>query len=532
MTIRRFLLALVLATAATAHAQVAGRILAAVGDVAALRDGREVALAAGAAVHAQDVIFTGDAAAAQIRLTDETILALRARSRVVLAEYRFTGADDGVSQVALNLLRGGLRVLTGLVGKHRHDRWKLASPLATLGIRGTGFTLVHCEQDCLDDDGSAAPDGTYGVVFDGRIVAANEGGEREFGVDEAFFVADIRTPPQPLLGRPGFLRDRLEARARRQEQRREAAERAALRAAEAARSEAATRPQLPATVREALAIANLKPVGQLGTAAAPIIAAADIRDADGSVALLGPGLGAGTAFTGATQDAAIVDGGRGAVVVLDGDRGRLEQFSFENGLVAGDRLDAAVLDNGKIDGDGAVTWGRWTDEAAVRVGGVAGKPDTGVHFFFGNLTPEAFFGSLSPSATAVRYEFAGGTRPTNGQGTPGRLLDGLFIVDFLSRSLTGGVRYEIDAITYEVPVTAAPIAARSGFVGFTFSGANAGRWSCACNGTSGTIDSYTVSGLFLGSRAQNLGVTYATVDSVAGRTAGVSVFRCTGTGCR
>ncbi len=528
MNLVRLLAAAFLAAASLgAQAQSAGRVLAAAGEVTALRAGREVGLVAGSAVDAADEIVTGEAATAQIRLSDGSLLAIRARSRVSLAAYRFTGTDDGLSQVTLRLLRGGLRVLTGLIGKRHRDRWHLASPVATVGIRGTAFSVVHCAQDCAEADGAAAPDGTYGVVFEGRIAVENDAGSREFGVDEGFFVADAATAPRPLLGRPGFLRDRLEARAKRREQRREAQERLA-----AARAEAAMRPPVPPAVRDALAASALRPVATLGTLASPIIAAADLRDADGSVSLLGPGLGAGTAFTGATQELALVDGGRGAVVVLDGQRGKLDQFSFNAGAVAGDRQGALVLDGGAIAGDGAVTWGRWTDEALVRVAGVSGKPDTGVHFFFGNLTPETFFGTLPSSATAVRYEYYGGTRPTNGQATPGQFLDGLFVVDFLARAIAGGVRYEIDSVTYEVPVPVTPITARSGFVGFSYHGENAGRWSCACNGASGAIDSFTVSGLFLGSRAQNLGVTYATVDAVAGRTAGAAVFRCAGTGCR
>lgn len=528
MTLRRTLIAMLAFAATLAHAQVAGRVLVAVGEVAAIRGGIEVALATGSTVQAKDVILTGDAAAAQIRLTDESILAIRAKSRVALDDYRFTGADDGLSQVAIGLLRGGLRVLTGLIGKQRPDRWNLVSPVATLGIRGTSFTVVHCQQDCLDNGAAAAADGTYGVVLVGRVAVTNEGGEREFGVDEAFFVADSKTPAQPLVGRPGFLRDRLEARARRQEQRREAAERIA----DARAAVVALRATLPAATREALAQANLKPVATLGAAASTIVVA-DLRDSGGSVALLGPGLGAGAAFTGAVQEFAAVDGGSGAVVVLDGDRGRLEQFSFNNGVVAGDRLGASVLDSGKLDGDGAVVWGRWTDEAAVRVNAIPATPDTGVHFLFGNLTPESFFGTLSPGATAVRYEYAGGTRPTNGQGTAGSFLEGLFVVDFLQRALAGGIRYEIGSVTYDVPVPVTPITARSGFVGFSASGTDAGRWTCsACVTGTGTIDTYTVSGIFLGSRAQNLGVTYATADRDAGHSAGTSIFRCTGTGCR
>jgi hypothetical protein len=51
-------------------------------------------------------------------------------------------------------------------------------------------------------------------------------------------------------------------------------------------------------------------------------------------------------------------------------------------------------------------------------------------------------------------------------------------------------------------------------------------------GATGTLDRYAVTGLFLGSRAQGVGTTFATVDATSGRTAGVAVFRCVAASCR
>ncbi|MGH7186824.1 MAG: hypothetical protein ACREIB_11180, partial [Pseudomonadota bacterium] len=47
--------------------------------------------------------------------------------------------------------------------------------------------------DCLEADGTAVPDGAYGVVFDGRVAVANDAGTVEFGEEEALYVSDVKT---------------------------------------------------------------------------------------------------------------------------------------------------------------------------------------------------------------------------------------------------------------------------------------------------------------------------------------------------
>lgn len=524
---RRWLAILLTLVCLDAAAQVVGRVLIAAGDVTATRAGRTVALASGSDLENGDLVATGEASSAQLRFTDETVVALRDRSRFHIADYRFTGSDDGVSQVAFSLLKGGLRTISGLIGRSRAERYRVRTPLASVGVRGTAYSLVHCEQDCEGDDGALATDGTYGLVFEGRIAVANEGGEREFGPDEAFFVADATTPPQPLLSRPRLLRDRLEARARRQE-RREQMEARVL----------ATAAQRQAAARFATAIAarandpDARPVALVGTALSPIVVT-DLRDTSGNVALLGPGLGAGVGFATATAPVAIVDGGRGTVIELDGQRGFLERFSFNGGAQAGDRGNVPVVDNGRIDGDGGAVWGRWAPGAAVQIGGLAGAPSTGVHFFFGNLTPESLFGVMPAGATAVRYDYAGGPRPTDGQGNAGEFLAGSFTVNFVNRNIGGGLSYRVAGITYTLPVPqgTALIPGR-GFVGFNVAPRGAGSWSSAFGNAGGVLDAYAVSGIFLGSRAQGLGITFATDDARAGRSAGAGIFRCVSGGCR
>ena len=67
---------------------------------------------------------------AQLRFSDETLVALRAKSRFHVADYRFGGADDGASTAVFALLQGGLRTITGLIGRGRPERYRMTTPLA------------------------------------------------------------------------------------------------------------------------------------------------------------------------------------------------------------------------------------------------------------------------------------------------------------------------------------------------------------------------------------------------------------------
>ncbi|HET7731088.1 MAG TPA: FecR family protein [Usitatibacter sp.] len=505
-----------------AGAQAVGRVLIAAGEVVAMRAGREVPLASGADVLSGDLIRTGEASSAQLRFSDETLVALRAKSRFHVADYRFGGADDGASTAVFALLQGGLRTITGLIGRGKPERYRMTTPLATLGIRGTAYALVHCQGDC-EEDGVLAPDGTYGLIFEGRVTVANAAGEREFREEDAFFVADANTLPQLLLDRPRLLRDRQEARARRDERRDEA------RAQAAARRELLARIALLPNRFDAF---DARAVGMAGTAASPILVT-ELQDGSGNIALLGPGLGAGVGFSTAAAAVGLVDGGRGTVIQLDGTRGVLDRFSFNAGQEQGDRGDARVLDNGRLEGDGGAVWGRWAPGAFVRIGDATAAPATGVHFFFGNLTPEALFGAVPPGLPSVRYEYAGGPRPTDERGNVGQFIDGAFVVNFIERSIGGHLNYRVDTLTYNLPVPqGTALRFGRGFAGFNVVGVGTGHWSCSCNNTSGALGHYSVSGLFLGSRAQGIGVTFGTQDPIAGRTAGAGIFRCVSGRCR
>jgi FecR-like protein len=198
-----------------AHAETAGQVLSAIGDVLALRAGRIVRLAPGAPVESGDQIHTGPDSHVEIRFTDWGVVALRPRSDFIVEDYAYEPRGGG--KAFFSLIKGGIRSLTGDIGHRDRSKYRLRTPNATIGIRGTHYAVLMCKQDCRNEDGSLGEDGLYGSVYDGRIAVGPYGGralEREFGAGESFRLADENSIPAPLFSVPAFFPDRLDSQAR------------------------------------------------------------------------------------------------------------------------------------------------------------------------------------------------------------------------------------------------------------------------------------------------------------------------------
>lgn len=196
------------------HAQVAGKVLLASGEVVAVRDGKEIRLGSGAPIHGRDTLRTGAASNLHVRLTDESILSLRQNSELRLDEYRFAGKEDGQERALFRLVKGGFRTITGLIGRVNNKNYAVTTATATIGIRGTMYALAQCQRDCQNADGSLAADGVYGSVLGpshgtDRLTASNNAGESVLGMNQHFHVADVNSAPTLLLEPPTFLQDRL-----------------------------------------------------------------------------------------------------------------------------------------------------------------------------------------------------------------------------------------------------------------------------------------------------------------------------------
>ncbi len=112
------------------------------GEVSVRKTSGALALAKGGSVDSGDTIVTSDTGRAQIRFTDGGLVSLAPNSRFSIDNY--VDAQDGKQDKFLvNLLQGGMRALTGLIGKRNRDNYKVMTTTATIGIRGSGFNLAY-----------------------------------------------------------------------------------------------------------------------------------------------------------------------------------------------------------------------------------------------------------------------------------------------------------------------------------------------------------------------------------------------------
>jgi len=94
-------------------------------------------LAAESPVYADEIIKTvGDGSAVEIKFLDGAMLSQGPNSTVVLDDYVYD-ADQSTGEMAVKLLQGTLRSVTGEIVDNNPEGFRIETPLATIGIRGT-----------------------------------------------------------------------------------------------------------------------------------------------------------------------------------------------------------------------------------------------------------------------------------------------------------------------------------------------------------------------------------------------------------
>ena len=100
----------------------------------------------GTALNVGDVINTQAKSTAVLEFIDTTQIALRANTRFVVENYEYQPEEPVADKAEFKLVKGGLRTLTGLIGKRGSaDAFSMKSETATIGIRGTDFSARICK---------------------------------------------------------------------------------------------------------------------------------------------------------------------------------------------------------------------------------------------------------------------------------------------------------------------------------------------------------------------------------------------------
>lgn len=98
------------------------------------------AAAPGERVQEGERISTGKNGTAMFTLKDGTVMTLGPESSLHLNQFQFdTTTQQG--HLGLELLQGSLRVVTGLLAKINPERFRITTPTAVVGVRGTDFIV-------------------------------------------------------------------------------------------------------------------------------------------------------------------------------------------------------------------------------------------------------------------------------------------------------------------------------------------------------------------------------------------------------
>ena len=114
----------------------------------------------GSSVHEGDLIRTASNGHVHVKFRDDAVLSVRPNSELFIETYRFNPIKPELSAVKLNLIQGTARTVSGKAAKAARERYRLNTPIAAIGVRGTDF-LVSTTDSSLT-----------ALVNDGAIVVA------------------------------------------------------------------------------------------------------------------------------------------------------------------------------------------------------------------------------------------------------------------------------------------------------------------------------------------------------------------------
>lgn len=135
-------------------------------------DGSKKLLSIRSEVHQGDTLRTEKDTYARIRFTDGGEVVLRPETIFKIERYRYSPVPVDAKQdgFMMRLMKGGLRAVTGMIGKRDQSRVKMRAGTATIGIRGTHWGVMCVGEDTCSSQDDAADDDSFDVWGGGESV--------------------------------------------------------------------------------------------------------------------------------------------------------------------------------------------------------------------------------------------------------------------------------------------------------------------------------------------------------------------------
>lgn len=430
----------------------------------ATNGGQQRSLVKGMEINQGDTIIT-EAGRTQIRFSDGGYISLQPNTEFKVDEYSYEGKTDGSEKGFFSLVKGGLRAITGAVGRVNKTAYRVNTPVATIGIRGTEFLAQF--------------DGRLLVkVGDGAVYMTNASGDLILFKGQVGEVKDSNTKPNYTNdettmnagGPKGATPNQVNTENQQQQQQTNTF-----------------------TVAEQY---NEDGTSCVVTGSCPVVESAGPQ----GVKLENQGYAFAGDITsssaGSTTSESFNGAGAPVTASLDG-QGNLVALSDGSSTIT---FTGNYLDKGS---SGPLYWQRINN--ASLTDGTDSATYGNLHFVFGSLTPESDIMNLASSFNQGYYTAIGGTSPTDKFGNVGSLNYASLLVDFGQYTVFSQVGLTIQGTTYTA----------SGEGDFLTEGSPL----FFTTGSTNFDGSYSASGFLAGPNASHAAFSYTLNDNITGAVA-------------
>lgn len=138
-----------------------GEVSLVLGDAVVIHaDGSQSEVSQGMSIKASDKVQTASNGHVHIHFVDDALVSIRPDSRLRITQYDYDASQPEASTIRLNLDEGITRAISGDGARSAKERFRLNTPIAAIGVRGTDFVV------------SARDDDLQARVNEGAIVVA------------------------------------------------------------------------------------------------------------------------------------------------------------------------------------------------------------------------------------------------------------------------------------------------------------------------------------------------------------------------
>lgn len=165
---------------------------------AARADGTKKMLSVKSEILEGDTLKTEVDTYARIKFTDGGEVVLRPETVFKVESYGYNASTKEQDNLLMSLLKGGLRSVTGMIGKRNPDGFQMKTATATIGIRGTHFGALLCNNDCVNIptvSGQPPGDGLHTDTAQGTTIVSNAAGSIEVPAGSFSYTPSPTAPP-------------------------------------------------------------------------------------------------------------------------------------------------------------------------------------------------------------------------------------------------------------------------------------------------------------------------------------------------